>query len=34
MEREADADLAAGRVTAVDGSEELVSILHSEPPEQ
>ena len=34
MEREPDADIAAGRVTAVDGSEELLSILHSEPPER
>ena len=34
MEREADADIAAGRVTAVDGVEELLSILDSEPPEQ
>ena len=32
MEREADADFAAGRVTAVDGVEELVALLDADPP--
>ena len=34
MEREADADIAAGRVTAVDGLEEMLSVLDSDPPER
>ena len=34
MEREADADVAAGRVTAVAGVGELLSILDAEPPER
>lgn len=34
MELVADADIAAGRVTAVDGVEELLSVLDSGPPEQ
>ena len=34
MEREADADVAAGRVTAVDGVGELLSVLDAEPPER
>lgn len=31
MEREADADIAAGRVTTVDGAHELVSLLDADP---
>jgi len=34
MEREADADIGAGRVTSVDGVEELISVLDSDPPER
>lgn len=34
MEREADADIAAGRVTAVDGIDELVALLDADPPER
>ena len=33
MEREADADIAAGRVTSVDGIDELVALLDAAPPE-
>jgi bifunctional DNA-binding transcriptional regulator/antitoxin component of YhaV-PrlF toxin-antitoxin module len=31
MEREADADVAAGRVTTVNGADELRSLLDAEP---
>ena len=34
MEREADADVAAGRVTTVDGVDDLVTLLDSAPPER
>ena len=34
MEREADADIAAGRVTAVDGIDELVALLDAGPTER
>jgi bifunctional DNA-binding transcriptional regulator/antitoxin component of YhaV-PrlF toxin-antitoxin module len=34
MEREADADIAAGHVTRVDGIEALVALLDSELPER
>ncbi len=34
MEREADADVAAGRVTSVDGVDDLVTLLDSAPPER
>jgi bifunctional DNA-binding transcriptional regulator/antitoxin component of YhaV-PrlF toxin-antitoxin module len=30
MEREADADIAAGRVTVVDGPDELLELLHGD----
>jgi antitoxin MazE len=33
MEREADADIAAGQVMTVDGVEELVAFLDADPPE-
>ena len=34
MEREADADVAAGRVTSVDAIDELVALLDADPPER
>ena len=34
MEREADADIAAGRVTTVDGIDQLVALLDHVPPDR